>query len=87
MDNCEVLINDTYQVRWTIEGEIINIALSGRIKPGNYLGFGLSGSDSRTQMVESDVTVAWLNEPGTEAYAVDYYLSAYQQVSIQAYAA
>ncbi|XP_072042772.1 protein Skeletor, isoforms B/C-like [Amphiura filiformis] len=78
-DNCEVLIDDTYQVRWTIEDDTINIALSGRIKPGNYLAFGLSGSDSTTRMVGSDVTVAWLNELGTEANAVDYYLSAYQQ--------
>ena len=60
---------------------MIEVSLSGRIKPGNYLAFGISGSDTRTQMVMSDVTVVWI-DPVTEveAMAVDYYLSDYQQV-------
>ena len=46
------------------------------------MAFGLSGSDTRTSMVGSDVTVAWLDPAtGGTAKAVDYYLSAYQQVS------
>ena len=44
-----------------------------------YMGFGLSGSTSRTLMFGADPTIAWVDEmDGPQA--VDYYLSAYTQV-------
>ena len=44
-----------------------------------YMGFGLSGSTSTTQMVGADPTIAWV-DPVDGPQAVDYYLSAYTQV-------
>ncbi|XP_072047321.1 protein Skeletor, isoforms B/C-like [Amphiura filiformis] len=80
-ENCQVLIDDTYQVRWSLtDTSAIQISLSARINPGTYMAFGLSGSDTRTLMIGSDVTVAWLDaETGAMPKAVDYHLSAYQQ--------
>ena len=44
-----------------------------------YMGFGLSGSTSRTLMFGADPTIAWVDETDGPQ-AVDYYLSAYTQV-------
>ena len=44
------------------------------------MGFGLSGSTSGTLMLGADPTIAWVDAiDGPQA--VDYYLSAYTQVS------
>ena len=45
------------------------------------MGFGLSGSTSKTQMFGADPTIAWVDETDGPQ-AVDYYLSAYTQVRI-----
>ena len=44
-----------------------------------YLGFGLSGSDTQTLMLGADATIAWVDENGM-AQAQDYYLGNYVQV-------
>ena len=44
-----------------------------------YLGFGLSGSNSATSMFQADATIAWVDDNG-RAQALDYYLSNYVQV-------
>ena len=44
-----------------------------------YLGFGLSGSNSATSMFRADATIAWVDENGI-GQAQDYYLSNYVQV-------
>ena len=46
-----------------------------------YLGFGLSGSNSATSMFRADATITWVDENGV-AQAQDYYLSNYVQVAI-----
>ncbi len=81
-ENCKELLSDTYQVRWSLTDTAIQVSLSARINQGTYMAFGLSGSETGTSMIGSDVTVAWLDaETGATANAVDYYLSGYQQVS------
>ena len=45
------------------------------------MGFGLSGSDSRTLMFGADPTITWVDSMSGQAKAVDYYLSGYTQVS------
>ena len=45
-----------------------------------YLGFGLSGSDTQTLMFQADATIAWVDGNGM-GQAQDYYLSQYSQVS------
>ena len=44
------------------------------------MAFGISGSDTRTFMVGADVVVTWINSDGPNA--VDYYLTARQQVKL-----
>lgn len=46
---------------------------------GEYMSFGLSGSDSHSQMVGGDVGVAWVDKKTLKGYAVDYYLDAKSQ--------
>ena len=49
-------------------------------RDNTWLGFGLSGNPSRTQMFRADVSIVWVDE-NDGPQAVDYYLSAYTQVS------
>lgn len=48
--NCEQL-NEFYQVRWKISGANIDFELVGAVRPGQYMGFGVSGSETATNMV------------------------------------
>ena len=65
---------------WTVEGDTIAVELKGRVEPGTYLGFGLSGLDSRTSMFGADVVIAWIDKDTNVAMAEDYFLSQYGQV-------
>ena len=44
------------------------------------MAFGISGSNTSTNMVGADVVVTWINDDGPSA--VDYYLTDRQQVAI-----
>ena len=48
-----------------------------------YMAFGISGSNTSTNMVGADVVVTWINDDGVNA--IDYYLTERQQVSIAIY--
>ena len=78
-DNCQPL-NDELQVSWTVEqtANRVFFQLCGCVDAGDYMAFGLSGSDSAVQMVGADAVVTWHDSEGTGA--VDYYLSARAQV-------
>ncbi|XP_033633093.1 protein Skeletor, isoforms B/C-like [Asterias rubens] len=78
-DNCEVLSMDEMQVRWSVKGGVIDVELGGKIAPGNFMGFGLSGSSSSSRLTNSDVTVTWM-ESRTRPMVVDCY---YQQSQLQ----
>ena len=45
------------------------------------MAFGISGSNTSTNMVGADVVVTWINDDG--ANAIDYYLTSRQQVYIE----
>ena len=45
-----------------------------------YMAFGISGSNTSTNMVGADVVVAWVDNG--VANAVDYYLTSRQQVGL-----
>ena len=45
-----------------------------------YMAFGISGSNTSTNMVGADVVVTWINDDGPSA--VDYYLTSRQQVKL-----
>ncbi|XP_033098904.1 protein Skeletor, isoforms B/C-like [Anneissia japonica] len=69
-DNCEEL-HDRLQVSWSLTEDTINIQLRGVVNINDYMAFGISGSESRTQMVNSDVIVAWFD--GNVGRAQDYF--------------
>ena len=53
----------------------------GLISINNYMGFGLSGVETRTHMIGSDATIAWVDVSTGRANAVDYHLTGRFQVS------
>ena len=55
--------------------------LLSRFSTIQYLGFGLSGSETQTLMFEADATIAWVDQNG-QGQAKDYYLSQYSQVIV-----
>ena len=81
-DNCEPL-SDELQVSWTVNQteDRVFFQLCGCVDAGDYMAFGLSGSDSAVQMVGADAVVTWHDNKGTGA--VDYYLSARAQVRVR----
>lgn len=70
--NCEEL-SDDFQARWVIDGDDVNVELVGRTGADGYMGFGVSGSDDRTNMDGSDVVIAYRNEESFEA--VDFHMN------------
>ena len=58
----------------------MDITFEGRVEPGTYMAFGLSGSDTRTEMVGSDVAVAWFDSIDQHVSVQDYYLQSRQQI-------
>jgi hypothetical protein len=70
--NCEPL-HDLFQVRWLVEGDKIAVELVGVIGEEDYMGFGISGSNTSTSMTGADVVVADTFE-GTFR-AQDYFLN------------
>lgn len=47
--NCEPL-SDDFQVRWVVNGSTVAMELVGRIDDSQYMGFGVSGDDDKTNM-------------------------------------
>lgn len=63
--NCEELNpvgnpagNAPLQVRWRVNEEILEVELIGRLPEGEYFGFGVSGSNERTEMIGADAQIA-----------------------------
>ncbi|GIX68217.1 hypothetical protein CEXT_170361 [Caerostris extrusa] len=60
--NCEVLRDDLgFEVRWIMDGEDIVMQLVARLEPNEYMSFGLSKNDTKSDMVKSDAIVAWMD--------------------------
>lgn len=73
LPNCLQLHKD-FQVSWEIFGPQITIQLAGNIAEDEYMSFGISGSDSQSQMLNSDVTIAYID--GYRGFATDYNITA-----------
>ncbi|XP_071792930.1 protein Skeletor, isoforms B/C-like isoform X1 [Asterias amurensis] len=80
--NCKVLVDDEFQVQWRITDNKIDVELASLVKPGNYMAFGLSGSDTSTLMEGSDVTVAWMDEGSMSPMVADYNLQSKAQCGL-----
>lgn len=57
----------------------MTIQLAGQVDEDEYMAFGLSGSTEKSQMVGSDVTIAYLD--GYRGFASDYNITALTPVS------
>ncbi|KAF5296682.1 hypothetical protein FQR65_LT10223 [Abscondita terminalis] len=80
--NCEVLLDDlAFQVRWAIAGDIVVLQLVSKLDEDEYMSFGISGDDSKTEMVGGDVAVAWIDKNTLKGHVDDYYLQAKSQCS------
>ncbi|KAH8264478.1 hypothetical protein KR038_008940 [Drosophila bunnanda] len=69
LPNCRQLHKDL-QVSWEVFGPQITFQLSGQVAANDYMSFGISGSDVSSQMIGSDVVVAYIDE--IRGYSVDY---------------
>ena len=80
--NC-ITLDPSVNLHWTVFNTTVTFTLCGCVDTTTtateYIGFGLSGSDSTTVMLDADPTITWVDNMGV-AYAVDYYLSDYVQV-------
>jgi DOMON domain len=76
--NCEPL-NDQFQVRWAIMGKEIAVELVGLVGEHDWMGFGVSGSTTRTFMLGADPTV--VDRYNATYRARDFYLNNLSQCS------
>lgn len=79
LPNCKQLHKDL-KVSWEVFGHAITFELSGRVKEDEYMSFGLSGSQERSQMLQSDVVVAFID--GHRGFSNDYAISSLAPVNI-----
>jgi hypothetical protein len=73
LPNCKQLHKDL-QVQWEVFGPAITMLLSGKVSEDDYMAFGLSGSDTKSQMLGADVAVTYID--GHLGYAIDYHIDA-----------
>lgn len=69
LPNCRQLHRDL-RISWEVFGPQITIQLAGQVMDGEYMSFGLSGSETSSQMLGADVVVAYID--GARGYATDY---------------
>lgn len=78
--NCEVLYDDLgFELRWVMDGDDIVMQLVGRVDPGEYMAVGLGKDDAKSDMINSDAVVAWIDEKAKRGFAVDYFLGSKEQ--------
>jgi len=74
MPNCEML-HSNLRVAWSVFAPSITIELAGNLKNDNeYMSFGISGKQGTSEMIGSDVAVAYRN--GFLAHVDDYNITA-----------
>ena len=80
VSNC-VPLSDQLQLTWSLDTTATKpsatFTLCGCLGTEQYMAFGLSGSSNSINMVNGDVTVAWVD---SEPHAEDYYLQGREQV-------
>jgi hypothetical protein len=62
-------------VQWEIVKDSVHIELYGRISEDQYMAFGLSGANGRSQMVNGDIVVAFYDKNQLRFRVEDYYIS------------
>ncbi|XP_076177973.1 protein Skeletor, isoforms B/C isoform X2 [Ptiloglossa arizonensis] len=79
LTNCKEMLKGRVQVQWEMIDEDIQIRVSGRIREDQYVAFGLSGSEGKSEMIGGDVVVIAYNNRTGNFIAEDYYMSGYAQ--------
>lgn len=79
MTNCKEMLEGRVQVQWEMIGDDIQIRVSGRIREDQYVAFGLSGREGKSEMIGGDVVVVAYNNRTDKFIAEDYYMSDYAQ--------
>lgn len=62
-------------MQWEIVKDSVIIELYGRISEDQYMAFGLSGANGRSQMVNGDIVVAFYDKNQLRFRVEDYYIS------------
>lgn len=73
------MLEGRVQVQWEMIGDDIQIRVSGRIREDQYVAFGLSGREGKSEMIGGDVVVVAYNNRTDKFIAEDYYMSDYAQ--------
>ena len=61
MPNCEML-HENLRIAWSVFAPSITIELAGNLKNDNeYMSFGISGKQGASEMIGSDVAIAYRN--------------------------
>ncbi|CAN7999777.1 unnamed protein product, partial [Ixodes pacificus] len=77
--NCEVLHEPLgLEFRWVLDNDEAIMQIVGRVRGGEYMSFGLSKDDAKSNMVDADAVVAWIDGAG-QGHAVDYFLASKEQ--------
>ncbi|XP_076750805.1 protein Skeletor, isoforms B/C isoform X2 [Xylocopa sonorina] len=79
LTNCKEMLQGRVQVQWEMIGDDIQIKVSGRIREDQYVAFGLSGNEGKSEMIGGDVVVIAYNNRTGKFIAEDYYMSDYAQ--------
>ncbi|CAK9799996.1 Protein Skeletor, isoforms B/C [Anthophora plagiata] len=79
LTNCKEILDGRVQVQWEVIGEDVHIRVSGRIKEDQYIAFGLSGHEGKSDMMGADVVVIAYSKRTGKFIAEDYYISGYAQ--------
>lgn len=74
LPNCRQLHKDL-RVSWEVFGPAITIQLAGRVAEDEYMSFGLSGAEDKSQMLGADVVVAHIE--GFLGYTTDYNITSW----------
>lgn len=69
LPNCRQL-HKKLLVSWEVFGPQITFQLSGQVGENEYMSFGISGSETSTQMIGADVVVAYIH--GGRGFTTDY---------------
>lgn len=78
LPNCRQLHKD-FRVSWEVFGPQITLQLAGQVMDDEYMSFGISGSETSSQMLGSDVVVAYID--GARGFATDYNITSLAPVT------
>lgn len=70
LPNCRQL-HRNYRVSWEVFGPQITLVLSAVVENDNYMAFGISGSQEKSQMLGSDIALAYIVD-GVQGFVSDY---------------